>query len=220
MPVKNLQARYQTLKVLFRISDLINSTANSTTLLRRILREAVREMKATSGSISLVNETDNRLDIKVGYGMDVRAARQMRLRMGEGVTGIVAQSGKPLRVKDVSGSNFYIELKSGVRSELAVPLRSEGKVIGVLNVDSSSTNAFSSEDEELLLSIANQAARVIQTSMLYSRITQQSQRLEALFDVGQALISPDPLPDILQRITRAVLDIADIKLCSVMLLNQ
>lgn len=220
MPAEPLAARYQKLKILYKISDLINSTTNPAKLLRMILREAVREMKATSGTISFVNLEEQVLEIAMAYRIDPRTARQLRLPMGEGITGWVAKNGKPLRLDDVTQSPQYVELKSGVRSELAVPLRVEGKVIGVLNVNSARPAAFSIVDEKLLIALANQAAKVIQTSRLYDDLTRQTQRLEALFDVGQALISPDPLPDVLKRISQTVLGLLDVKLCSIMLLNE
>lgn len=215
-----LSARYQKLKVLYRISDLINTTSNPNTLLRRILREAVSEMGATSGTLALVDSQGQVLEIAAAQGVDARSARQLRLQLGQGVTGHVAKTGKALRIDDVSESPHYVELKRGVKSELAVPLKVEGEVIGVINVDSSKPAAFSPEDERLLSALANQAAKVIHTSRLHARLAEQSERLEALFSVGQALISHDPLPDVLNRITSTVQSLMDVKLCSIMLLNN
>jgi signal transduction histidine kinase len=213
-------ARYKKLKALYRISDLINSTSNSATLLKRILAEAVREMNADSGTISFVDEETQTLVIDVAVGIDAARAQQMRLRLGQGVTGAAAAAAKPVRVSDVSASPHYIELKPGVQSELAVPLKVEGRVIGVLNVDSTRADAFSLDDERLLVALAGQAAKVIHTSRLRDSLARQARRLEGLFEVGQALISPDPLPDVLNRITKAVQEIMEVKLCSVMLLSD
>lgn len=213
-------ARYQKLKILYRISDLINTTSNPSTLLRRILREAVREMKATCGTIAFVDSEGKVLEIVAAQGVDPKSARELKLSLGQGVTGHVAKSGKPLRIEDVSQSPHYVELKRGVRSELAVPLKVEGQVIGIINVDSAKPGAFTQEDERLLMALANQAAKVIHTSRLHERLHEQSRRLEALFEVGQALISPDPLPEVLNRITSTVQALMGVKLCSIMLLSN
>ena len=215
-----LSVRYRRLKALYKISDLINSTTNPATLLRRILAEAAREMKADSGSLAFVNTETQTLEIHTSVGMDTRRAGQLRLRVGQGVTGTVAATGKPVRLDDVHGSPMYVEVESHVRSELAVPLRVEGEVIGVLNVNSSTTGAFTEEDERLMMALGNQAAKVIHTARLYERVERQTRRLEGLFAVGQALISPDPLPMVLNRITQAVQEIMDVKLCSIMLLSD
>jgi signal transduction histidine kinase len=213
-------ARYEKLRILYRISNLINSTTRPPVLLRRILAEAVREMKASSGSLAMIDEEKGELELKVALGDNAVSLRRVRLNVGQGIVGRVAETGKPLRVDDVRQSPHYIELRPEVRSELAVPLRIEGRVAGVLNVDSDRLHAFSREDERLLVAISNQAAKVIQTSLLYDRLERQTDQLEALFAVGQALISPDPLPDLLNRITRTVQHLLDIKLCSVMLLSD
>lgn len=213
-------ARYQRFKVLYRISDLINSTAKTETLLRRIMRETVSVMRADAGSIRLLTPDGTHLEVMVAHGVDASSARQMRLAVGQGVTGWVAQTGTLLRVDDVSKSPRYVEWRRDVRSELAVPLRVEGEVIGVLNVESTRLAAFSEADEKLLSAIGVQAAKVIQTARLYDRIAEQNRRIEALFEVGQALISPDPLPALLQRITASVRQLLDIRQCSVMVINE
>ncbi len=217
---ERLAARYKKLKALYRISDLINSTTNSATLLRRILGEAVREMGAASGSISFLNEQDKTLEIGTVAGAGLREAGSVKLRVGQGVLGTVAGTGRPLRADDVTSLANYVPLDEAVKSELAVPLKVEGRVIGVLGVNSTRAAAFTDDDQRLLVAIAGQAARVIHTARLYDRLSQQTRRLEGLFEVGQALISAGPLPEVLNRITRAVMEIMDVKLCSVMLLNN
>jgi signal transduction histidine kinase len=221
-PVRAVKAsaRYQRFKVLYRISDLINSTIKTETLLRRILRETVSVMRADAGSIRLLTDDRKALDVMVAHGVDAASARQMRLAVGQGVTGWVAQTGKLLRVDDVSKSPRYVEWRRDVQSELAVPLIVEGEVIGVLNVESTRLAAFSESDEKLLAAIGGQAAKVIHTARLYDRIAEQNRRIEALFEVGQALIAPDPLSDVLQRITASVRQLLDIRQCSVMVINE
>lgn len=177
-------------------------------------------MKASSGSLAFVNEETQTLEIHTSVGIDAVRARQLRLRVGQGVTGTVAATGKPMRLDDVRESALYVELESEVRAELAVPLRVEGQVIGVLNVNSTEPAAFGPDDERLMVALGNQAAKVIHTARLYERVARQTMRLEGLFEVGQALISPDPLPTVLNRITAAVQQIMAVKLCSVMLLSD
>ncbi|MCX7626280.1 MAG: GAF domain-containing protein [Candidatus Sumerlaeaceae bacterium] len=215
------QARMRRLRVLYRIANLINSTTDERKILRRVLSETVRELGATSGSLSLLTGEDrNELCIVVALGDSSGNVRNVRLRVGEGIVGRVVELGKPLRVDDVSKSPFYLALRPEVKSELAVPLIINGQIAGVINVDSNRLAAFSPEDEKLLVAIANQAAKVIQTSRLYEQLAQQACRLEALITAGQALIAPEPLPRILQRITETVQQMLNTRLCSIMLLNE
>jgi len=95
----------------------------------------------------------------------------------------------PLRVPDVRADPHYVSVRKDIRSELAVPLLVEGALIGVLNVDSTRRDAFSAEDEELLVAIANQSAQVIQNSWLYQAVAHNARQLESLFSVAQSVIS-------------------------------
>lgn len=218
---QNAQARVRRLRVLYRIANLINSTTDEKKILRRVLSETVRELGATSGSLSLLTGEERReLRIVVALGASSGNVRNVCLRVGEGIVGKAVELGKPVRVDDVSKSPFYLPLRPEVQSELAVPLVIDGQIAGVINVDSDRLAAFSSEDEKLLVAIAHQAAKVIQTSRLYEQLAQQACRLEALITAGQALIAPEPLPRILQRITETVQQMLNTRLCSIMLLND
>ncbi|MBX7244733.1 MAG: GAF domain-containing protein [Candidatus Sumerlaeaceae bacterium] len=212
--------RFQKYKVLYRISDLINSTTKSDTLLRRVLRETVQEIHADFGSVRLLDADGEHLDVVATHDPDANCPKPPRLKVGEGVMGWTAKTGKPMRVADVRKSEHYVQVRPDVRSEMAVPLMVEEEVIGVLNVDSKDIGAFSEEDEKLLKAIGNQTAKVVQTWRLYDRLAEQTRRIEALFDVGQALISPDPLPEVLKKITSAVMELIEIRQCSIMVLNE
>jgi len=129
----------------------------------------------------------------------------------------VAKMGVPLRVPDVRADPHYVSVRKDIRSELAVPLLVEGALIGVLNVDSTRRDAFSAEDEELLVAIANQSAQIIQNSWLYQAVAHNARQLESLFSVAQSVISSLNLHEILQRVTRDACRLMDTKVCSLML---
>lgn len=205
-------------EVLARVGSVINSSLEPKEVLNRVLAEAVRVMQATSGSLVFIDPHTQLLQIEVAIGLSQRAQRT-KLAIGRGVTGWVAKMGKPLRVPDVTADPRYVSVRKDIRSELAVPLLVEGTLIGVLNVDSTRRNAFSSEDEELLVAIANQSAQVIQNSWLYQAVAHNARQLESLFSVAQSVISSLNLQEILQRVTRDACRLMDTKVASLMLLN-
>jgi signal transduction histidine kinase len=205
-------------EVLARVSSVINSSLEPQEVLDRVLREAVRVMQATSGSIAIIDPHTQLLEIEVAIGLSQRA-RQTKLAIGRGVTGWVARTGKPLRVPDVTADSRYVSVRKDVRSELAVPLLVEGVLIGVLNVDSTRRDAFSADDEELLVAIADQSAQVIQHSWLYQAVAHNARQLESLYAVAQSIISSLDLREILERVTRDACRLMDTKVCSLMLLD-
>ncbi len=214
-----LKARYERLNLLFQVSNVIHSTLEPREALMLILSEAVRLMRAISGSVALYNPTTGFLEIEASHGLPQRAS-QLKLRLGQGITGWVARAGKPARVGDVSKDPRYIMVRRKVRSELAVPLEVNGEVRGVLNVDSDRLNAFSAEDQELLHELALQAARVIHNTWLYEQVRLKARLLESLVSVGQTINSTLNLDDALKVITREACQLMGGKMASLLLLDE
>ncbi len=217
-PATSQERKLRQFELLARVSSVINSTLEPKEVLNRVIAEAVQAMQATSGSLVFIEPHTQLLQIEVAIGLSKRA-RETQLAIGRGVTGWVAKTGKPLRVPDVTADPRYVSVRKDIRSELAVPLLVEGTLIGVLNVDSKEHNAFSVEDEELLVAIANQSAQVIQNSWLYQAVAHNARQLESLFSVAHSIISSLNLQEILQRVTRDACRLMDSKVCSLMLLN-
>ena len=214
-----LKARHERLSLLYQVGQVIHSTLEPQEALQLIIREAARLMRATSGSVVLINPTSGFLEILAAEGLPPNAA-ELKLRVGEGVTGWVARNGKPARIGDVNRDPRYIMLRPAVRSELAVPLEVNGEVRGVLNVDSEQPEAFSAEDQELLEGLAVQAARVIHNTWLYEQLRLKVRLFESLASVSQAINSTLNLDDALKVITREACVLMRARVCSLMLLDE
>jgi signal transduction histidine kinase len=204
--------------LLYQVSNVIHSTLDARDALDLILREAVRLMRASSGSVVLLNPTTGCLEIEAAYGLPEHA-RSLKLRVGEGVTGWVAREGKPARVADVTKDPRYIMLRPHVRSELAVPLEVGGEVRGVINVDSERADAFGEADEELLIELALQAARAIQNTWIYEQFRLKARLFESLVSVSQTINSTLTLDDALKVITREACVLMDAKMASLLMLD-
>ncbi|HEU5122859.1 MAG TPA: GAF domain-containing protein [Verrucomicrobiae bacterium] len=218
-PLKQLQARYDRLTRLYHVGNVIHSTLEPQEALQLITAEAVRLMDASSGSVVLINPTSGFLEIQAAQGLP-RNAAELKLRVGEGITGWVARTGKPARIGNVAEDPRYISLRSNVRSELAVPLEVNGEVRGVLNVDSDRADAFGPDDQELLEALAIQAARVIQNTWLYEQLRLKARLFEALANVSRTINSTLNLDDALQVVTREARLLMRAKMCSLMMLDE
>ena len=214
-----LKERYARLSLLNQVSNVIHSTLDAQEALNLIIKEAVRIMSASSGSVVLINPTNGCLEIQASVSLPADAA-ELRLRVGEGITGWVARTGKAARVSDVQSDPRYIMVRSTSRSELAVPLVVQDEVRGVLNVDADRVGAFSAGDQELLEALAIQAAKVIQNTWLYEQLRLKARLFEALVNVGQIINSTLNLDDALQVITREACQLMGAKMCSVLLLDE
>src|ERR1043165_7434686 len=114
-----LREDYARLNLLYQVSNVIHSTLDAQEALQLILGEAVRLMRASSGSAVLINPTNGFLEIQASQGLPANAA-QLKLRVGEGITGWVARMGKPARVGNVKTDPRYVMVERNVCSELAV----------------------------------------------------------------------------------------------------
>ncbi|MDP7050241.1 MAG: GAF domain-containing protein [Verrucomicrobiota bacterium] len=207
------------LQRLYQVSKVIHSALDQQEALGLIVREAVALVGATTGSVVLINPTDGLLEIQAAQGLPDASSR-LKLRVGEGITGWVAQHGKPALVPDVREDARYVQIHDHTRSELAVPLEINGIVRGVVNVDSDQLDAFSGTDLALLTELASQAATVIQNTFLYERSRIRADLFESFIAVGQAINSAVDLDDALAAITREACTLMSARTSALQLLDE
>ena len=207
------------LQRLYQVSKVIHSTLDQQEALGLIVCEAVDLVGATTGSVVLINPTDRLLEIQAAHGLPDGSSK-CKLRIGEGITGWVAQQGKMALVPDVREDPRYVQIHGHTRSELAVPLEVNGSICGVINVDSDQLNAFSETDQALLSELASQAATVIHNAFLYERSRIRADLFESLITVGQAINSAVDLDDALTAITREACNLMSARTSALQLLDE
>jgi len=118
--------------------------------------------------IALLNE-DKELWVVAGWGVSPEK-RDLRIKLGQGVMGSVAQAGIPINISDVHQEHRYTTVGAGMRSELCVPMVFEDKVLGVINAESSRPAAFSEGDQRVLSIVASQAALALENCRLFEEL--------------------------------------------------
>jgi signal transduction histidine kinase len=214
----SLRAAHDRLKLLYQVGNVLHSTLDPEQALQLIIQEVVRLMRASSGSLALINPNNGLLEIHASAGLPANAP-ELKLRVGQGVTGWVARTGKSARVGDVRRDPRYVMLHQDVRSELAVPLEVMGEVRGVLNVDSRNADAFSQSDQELLEELAAQAAKVIHNTWLFEQSRLKARLLETLVSVSRSINSALHVDEALQLITREACTLMEARMCSLLMLD-
>ncbi len=127
----------------------------------------------------------------------------IRFRIGqEGITGHVAGTGEPCIVNDVLQDPRYIAdpALSGTRSELVVPIKAGGRIIGVLDFNSEDLNAFDQDDLFVAQSLAGQLALGLENARLYQTAQQRVAELEAVRQASLSLASSLELQEVLETI--------------------
>src|SRR6267378_104398 len=121
---------------------------------------------------------------QVVRGYDIDDLQDLRLKMGEGLIGHVAVSGKPFISPDVRNEPRYINARARTRSEMVAPIISNNEVIGVFDLESDELNAYAKDDLEVLGLLASQVAIIIEKVMLHEQLIEK-QRLETQLEVAR-----------------------------------
>jgi diguanylate cyclase (GGDEF)-like protein len=142
-------------------------------LFQIILERSTDYVEAEQGSVMLLDEDRKELVVQAIKGLNPKILEGVRIRPGEGISGMVFAEGKPLLVSDLETDVRVLREKRPryrTRSFISLPLRSNGEIIGVLNVaDKTSGDPFTPYDLDLLTSIATYTAVAIQRSEYYHR---------------------------------------------------
>ena len=163
---------------LTRLGDTLSSTHDLKKMLAVILETAMVTIRAEAGSLMLFSGNRDELYLKVGRGLDGRLPTpdNVRVAVGDGVAGVVARTGEPVHGR-VGSDRDELQLAAAeprAESVVSVPLKSQNRVIGVLNLyDRVMGDDFDDDDVATIRSFANQATVAIDNVLLH----QEAQRL-------------------------------------------
>jgi putative nucleotidyltransferase with HDIG domain len=175
------------LTTLVELAAILNSSLEPKEVRKRAMQSATRLMNCEVGSLLLLNEEKKELFFEVALGDKGEALKEIRLKIGEGIAGWVAEHRTPLMVADVTKDSRYsmkADDTSGYKTKniICVPVMVKQKVIGVLQAINKLNNEhFSNEDLELFKLLSNQVAIAIENAILYEKIH------TAFLEVSEAL---------------------------------
>jgi two-component system sensor histidine kinase HydH len=167
------------LKTLVELSTLIGSSLDIHTVLANAMTCAQLALNGEASAIFELDRLNGELFFRTAIGDSAEKAKAVRIKVGEGVAGWVAQTGKPLVVQDTAKDPRFehsVDARTGfeTRSILCVPMMHQGELSGVVEVlNKKDGRVFDQYDQEMLTVIANQVAIAIDNSKLYSRLNQK-----------------------------------------------
>ncbi len=179
------QAR--TLLLLNEIARELTSILNLDELLKRIAELLKRLIDYQIFSILLLDEAGEKLQHRFAQRFQERLHLKHDIALGRGVVGYAAQAKDAVLVPDVSKDSRYIPVNPETRSELAVPLIYQGKVIGVIDLEHTRRGYFTEDHKRTLTTLAAQIAIAIANARLYEEIARQEQRLERDLSLAREL---------------------------------
>ena len=213
-----LQSRIEPL--LLEVADVVNTTLDLDTTLRRVAELVRKVIDYEIFGILLLNEKTQELYFRFSVGHSHEVADRLRIKVGEGVTGVAAQKAEAILVNDVANDSRYISAVPNVRSEIAVPLIVKNRVIGVIDIESPQANHFTEDHKRLLTLIASRMAVGIENARLYTRITRQAKTLLLLNEIARELTSILNLDEVLKRVGELLSRLIDFQMFSILLLDS
>jgi len=211
------------MSALYEIGNTVNSTLKMEKVSQIVLDSAIKMLNAQAGSVMLVDEENAEMKVLVACGLNNEMMKNRKIKLGEGLSGEVAVSGKPqLRFKtgaDMPSRSFKPEKDS--KSAICVPLKTKGRVIGVLNIiGKNDVDNFSEDDLEMLEILASKAAGGIHNANLFLSLQQKARELEALFKIGTTITSSTEKKRVLTEVLKSARKLLKAKKGSLMLLDK
>ncbi|MFH1337009.1 MAG: GAF domain-containing protein [Candidatus Zixiibacteriota bacterium] len=196
---EDVKQKAEEVSSLYEVGQRLSSILDLDELLEQILKVVVESFGYLNCAILLVDKRSQELYIKAAHGFSDDYIQDLRIKIGqEGITGWVAKTGEPLVVGDVSRETRYVAGKEGCRSEIAVPLKLKGEIIGVLDAESEKLFAFGDKDIRILSQLASQIAVVLENSRLFSEERKSNLKLALINDVGRKVVSTLNLDKLLE----------------------
>lgn len=206
------------------ISQAISAALDLDTTLQLITRKTAEVMGMDSCSIYLLDSAGEHLVLRATTGLAPESIGRARLRFGEGLTGYAASHGEPVYSSDAASDPRFVYVPGtreyAFRSLLAVPLRTAGKGLGAMNVQTTAVHEYAPDEIELLRVIADLAAGALEKATLYDSMRRQIMELSTLAEASKTITSPLYLEEMLRLIVEMTTGTLDARLCSLMLLDE
>ncbi len=169
----NMRRQIMELSTLAEVSQTVTSPLYLEEILRLILEMAARMLDAKTCSLMLIDETTGELVIAAAQSAGHAYLNRPRVKVGEGITGLVARQARAIAVFDVLAEPRFLAKEmaeqEGLRALLSVPLVVRDKAIGVVNCYKASPHRFTDAETTLLTTLANQTALAIENANLVVR---------------------------------------------------
>ena len=208
------------LSTLFELGREVMSVLDLEELLAKTPQLIARLTQFNAFSVYLLDEGRQELRIAYAVGYPEGALDSQRLRVGQGVVGAAVQEGRPILVNDIRLEPRYQGPLRNMLSQLAVPMRRKGRVIGALNLLAETTDAFTSQDEALLRQFGAHVAVAIENARLFKAERQYVDTLETLAEIGREMSSILDLDVLLTRIASLTKRLIDYRTFGILLLDE
>ena len=187
---RKLSEKLAEMTILYEAAKLTSSSLDLDEVLSSAFNSAVKILNAETGSLMLFDPEEEVLTIKKSYGLNEEIIRKTRVKKGETIVGLVAQSGKPFIIHGRADISIKGRKKYEKMNSICVPLKTRKGVIGVVNLNrKEDATPFTEDNLKLLFTMANDVAFAIENATLYQNLH------ESYLSIIRALVSALELKD-------------------------
>jgi sigma-B regulation protein RsbU (phosphoserine phosphatase) len=210
--------------IFIETSKLLNSTLNIDELLGIILDLTAKAMEAQASSLMLMDKKRGELELYV-YA-ETKPTKKLNLKMGEGITGWVAEHKEPVIANEVKKDPRYLakmekQIGFSIDSLISVPLLRRGNLIGVVSaLNKLNQKKFDQADLDVFLSLADQIAIALDNSYLYRKAKKKTLEKETLLEVEKSLSSSLDLDEVLKLILDSLLKVVKYDATAIFLIDK
>ncbi len=213
-------AGHEAVDCLLEVTRELNTAPDLASGLARVADHLQHHIHYDTLAILLLDDLGRELRIGFAQGYTSEVTEHWRFGMGQGIVGTAAKTRRPIRVGDVLKDPRYISGGQPLRSELAIPLLSQDRMIGVLDVGSRAPDFFTAEHERLLATLGGHLASAIENARLYQNMREQARTLSLLHELSRDLTAILDRNELLQRVAVLVGRIIDFDLFTVLLWDE
>ncbi|HYW67785.1 MAG TPA: SpoIIE family protein phosphatase [Candidatus Dormibacteraeota bacterium] len=219
-PKESPETSAEVLATFAEIGEEVNASLDLDEVLAHTAVLIKRHIDYEMFGVLMADEEGLYLKHRFAIGYPAGLAENLRVPVGQGITGTAAATGHPVRVSDVSQDPRYINAIDSVRSELAVPLMFRGKCVGVLDIQSRHLDYFTKDEQRILALLASRLAVAIENARLFQRVRAQAETLLVLNEVSREISSILDVEELLRHAAELVKRVIDYQILSIMLYDE
>jgi two-component system, NtrC family, sensor kinase len=211
--------RAEELAALYQTGQLITARLDVPSVLDRISRAVSALIGSTGCGIGLLDADGKLLTHAAAHGFNTAEWRRLSIPVGEGIIGMAAATGQPVRVDDVPtdprSARRDIDEREGLRSLLCVPLKVGDAIIGVISAFSTRPSAFTAHHQRVLEAFADQAGIAIGNAQLVEESVRRARETRALLEAGRAVSASLGVEETMRVIMTEVRNVLGVASCGI-----
>ncbi len=219
-PTEQHDVSAEVLATLSEIGEEVNASLDLDEVLSHTAILIKRHIDYEFFGVLMLDESGSYLTHRFAIGYPPGLAENLRVPVGQGITGTAVSTGQPVRVSDTSQDPRYINAIESVKSELAVPLLFRGKCVGVLDIQSRHLNYFTKDQQKIVTLLASRLVVAIENARLFQKVRTQAETLLVLNEVSREISSILDVEELLRRAAELVKRVIDYQIISIMLYDE